>query len=93
MPAHTADSRVTERRNPRTQEIDLADSLGIVDLMSAEDREVPLAVAGQREPIAAAITAAEETFRQLHGVLELISYMSKNTNGFARYFGPDSVTG
>ena len=63
MPAHTADSRVTERRNPRTQEIDLADALGIVDLMSAEDREVPLAVAGQREPIAAAITAAEETFR------------------------------
>ena len=63
MPAHTADSRVTERRNPRTQEIDLADALGIVDLMSAEDREVPLVVAGQREPIAAAITAAEETFR------------------------------
>ena len=63
MPPRVTDPRVTERRNPRTQAIDLADSLGIVDLMLAEDREVPIAVATQREQIAAAITMAEETFR------------------------------
>ena len=57
------DSRVTERRNPRTQQIDLADATGIVDLMIAEDRTVSDAVATQRERIAEAISAAEATFR------------------------------
>jgi N-acetylmuramic acid 6-phosphate etherase len=57
------DSRITERRNPRTQQIDLADPIGIVDLMMAEDRTVTDAVASQRERIADAITAAEQTFR------------------------------
>jgi N-acetylmuramic acid 6-phosphate etherase len=57
------DPRVTERRNPRTQQIDLADPLGIVDLMNAEDQEVPRVVATQRERIAEAIAAAETTFR------------------------------
>jgi N-acetylmuramic acid 6-phosphate etherase len=57
------DPRITERRNPRTQQIDLADPLGIVDLMNAEDQEVPRAVASQRERIADAIAAAEQTFR------------------------------
>lgn len=57
------DPRVTERRNPRTQQIDLADPLGIVDLMHAEDQEVPRIVATQRVAIAAVIAAAESTFR------------------------------
>ncbi|MDB4883446.1 MAG: N-acetylmuramic acid 6-phosphate etherase [Gemmatimonadetes bacterium] len=57
------DPRVTERRNPRTQQIDLADPLGIVDLMNAEDQEVPRVVATQRAEIAQAITAAETAFR------------------------------
>jgi N-acetylmuramic acid 6-phosphate etherase len=57
------DPRVTERRNPRTQQIDLAEPLGIVDLMLAEDRTVPSAVATQRERIADAIAAAEAVFR------------------------------
>jgi N-acetylmuramic acid 6-phosphate etherase len=57
------DPRVTERRNPRTQQIDLAEALGIVDLMMAEDRTVTDAVASQRERIADAIDAAEGTFR------------------------------
>jgi len=57
------DPRVTERRNPRTQQIDLAEPLGIVDLMLAEDGTVPGAVASQRERIADAIAAAESTFR------------------------------
>ena len=63
MPPRAIDHRVTERRNPRTQAIDLADPLGIVDLMLAEDREVPVAVATQREPIATAIAMAEQVFR------------------------------
>jgi N-acetylmuramic acid 6-phosphate etherase len=58
------DPRVTEQRNPRTQQIDLADSLGIVDLMHAEDQQVPAAVATQREQIAEAISTAETVFRR-----------------------------
>jgi N-acetylmuramic acid 6-phosphate etherase len=61
--SRVVDPRVTERRNPRTQQIDLADPLGIVDLMNAEDQEVPRAVASQRAAIADAIAAAEQTFR------------------------------
>jgi len=57
------ESRVTERRNPRTQELDLAEPAGIVDLMLAEDQEVPRAVATQRERIAEAIALAEGVFR------------------------------
>ena len=57
------DSRVTERRNPRSQQIDLAEPIGIVDLMIAEDRTVPDAVESQRERIAEVIAAAETTFR------------------------------
>jgi N-acetylmuramic acid 6-phosphate etherase len=61
--SRVADPRVTERRNPRTQQIDLAEPLGIVDLMLAEDDTVPRAVATQREHIADAISAAESIFR------------------------------
>jgi len=57
------DQRLTERRNPRTAEIDLASPLEIVDLINAEDRSVPNAVASQREAIASAIAQAEQTFR------------------------------
>jgi N-acetylmuramic acid 6-phosphate etherase len=57
------DPRLTERRNPRTAEIDLATPLEIVDLLSAEDHAVPDAVATQREAIARAIEQAEKTFR------------------------------
>jgi N-acetylmuramic acid 6-phosphate etherase len=57
------DSRVTEQRNPRTADIDLASPLEIVDLMNAEDRTVADAVATQREPIAQAVAQAEKTFR------------------------------
>ena len=63
MSSRVSDPRVTERRNPRTQQIDLAEPLGIVDLMLAEDETVPGAVATQREHIADAISAAESTFR------------------------------
>jgi len=57
------DTRETERRNPRTASIDLASPLEIVDLINAEDRRVPDAVATQREQIARAVEFAEAAFR------------------------------
>lgn len=54
---------MTEQRNPRTADIDLASPLEIVDLISAEDRGVAETVHGEREAIARAIVAAEATFR------------------------------
>lgn len=57
------DSRVTERRNPRTAAIDLASPLAIVDLLNAEDRSVADAVASQREQVATAIEWVEAAFR------------------------------
>ncbi|MBM4188626.1 MAG: N-acetylmuramic acid 6-phosphate etherase [Gemmatimonadetes bacterium] len=55
--------RLTERRNPRSTEIDLADPLGLVDLINAEDATVPAIVAGARVEIAAAVSLIEESFR------------------------------
>jgi N-acetylmuramic acid 6-phosphate etherase len=62
---HTSfrDPRLTERRNPRTADIDLAEPLEIVDLINAEDRTVADAVATQRAQIARAIELAERSFR------------------------------
>jgi N-acetylmuramic acid 6-phosphate etherase len=57
------DPRVTERRNPRSVNVDLASPLEIVDLMNAEDRTVADAVQGQREAIARAIEIVEAAFR------------------------------
>ena len=52
------DTRLTEQRNPRTVEIDVASSHRIVELLHAEDREVALAVFDQRDGIARAIDLA-----------------------------------
>ncbi len=52
------DARITERRNPRTTDIDRASSLEIVDLLNAEDRRVPEAVHAEREQLARAIDLA-----------------------------------
>ncbi len=57
------DPRVTEQRNPRTAEIDLASPREIAALMNAEDRTVAEAVATQLDPIGEAIARAEATFR------------------------------
>src|SRR5438132_6161045 len=54
-PPPFAAPRLTEQRNPPTARIDVASSLDIVDLVSAEDRSVPAAVLGERERIARAI--------------------------------------
>ena len=71
------DPRLTERRNPRTADIDLASPLEIVDAINTEDRAVPDAVATQREAIARAIAQAEATFR--HG--GRLFYIGAGTSG------------
>lgn len=71
------DPRVTERRNPRSHDIDLASALEIVDLMNAEDRTVADAVATQREPIARAISLVESAFRTGHRLF----YVGAGTSG------------
>lgn len=63
MSQNAPDPRITERRNPRTASIDLASAQEIVDLINAEDRVVPDAVASQREQVARAIELAEAAFR------------------------------
>lgn len=63
MTASHTDPRLTERRNPRTANIDLATPREIVDLLHAEDRFVLDAVATQGDAIARAIGLAEEAFR------------------------------
>jgi N-acetylmuramic acid 6-phosphate etherase len=57
------DPRLTEQRNPRTQRIDVASSLEIVDLMNAEDATVAPAVHAVREAIVRAIDLVVEAFR------------------------------
>jgi N-acetylmuramic acid 6-phosphate etherase len=57
------DSRLTERRNPRTTGIDVASALEIVDAMYEEDRRVPEIVHGQREAMAAVIEMVVAAFR------------------------------
>ncbi len=71
------DPRVTERRNPRSIDIDVATPLDIVDLMNAEDGGVAVAVASQRVAIARAITLAEEAFRGGHRLF----YVGAGTSG------------
>lgn len=71
------DPRVTERRNPRSADLDLATPLEIVDLMTAEDRGVADAVATQREPIARAIACIESAFRAGHRLF----YVGAGTSG------------
>jgi len=71
------DPRLTERRNPRTERIDVASSLEIVDLLNAEDRAVPEAVARCRDALAAAIDLAVAA---LHGGGRIV-YVGAGTSG------------
>ncbi len=57
------DPRATEQRNPRSERIDVASSLEIVDIMNAEDARVAGVVQGQREPIARAIDLIVAAFK------------------------------
>jgi len=56
------DPRLTEQRNPRTERIDVASSLEVVDLLNAENAAVPAAVARMREPLARAIDLVVAAF-------------------------------
>ena len=57
------DTRLTERRNPRSATIDTASALEIVDLIGAEDAGVPGGGRRAREEIARAIDLIEAAFR------------------------------
>lgn len=57
------DPRRTEQRNPRTERIDVAAPLDIVDLLNAEDALVAGAVRAVREPLARAIELAVAAFQ------------------------------
>jgi len=54
----------TEKRNRASKNIDQLSTQQIVDLINAEDARVPVAVARQREQIAAAIEVIVERFRE-----------------------------
>ena len=58
------DPRLTEQRNPRTERIDVASSLEIVDLMNAEDAGVAGAVHAERQRIAQAIDLVVAALQQ-----------------------------
>lgn len=73
----TLDPRVTERRNPRTVDIDLATAETIVDIINAEDRAVAEVVGTQRDAIAQTISAVEDAFRNGHRLL----YVGAGTSG------------
>jgi N-acetylmuramic acid 6-phosphate etherase len=62
-PADFRDPRLTEQRNPATEEIDLASALDIVELLNREDRRVPEAVWAVRHEVARAIDLVEAAFR------------------------------
>ncbi len=55
--------RLTERRNPRSADIDVADPQALVDLINAEDATVPAMVGAARVEIAAAVRLIEASFR------------------------------
>lgn len=71
------DPRLTEQRNPRTQAIDVASSLEIVDLLHAEDRLVPEAVHACRGEIARVIDLVVDAFRAGGRLL----YLGAGTSG------------
>ncbi len=54
---------VTEQRNPRTRDIDLADPAGILQLINDEDRTVPEVVRAQIPAIAEAVACTERSLR------------------------------
>ena len=58
------DPRLTEARNPRTIDIDLADARTVVAMIQAEDRAVPAAVESQAAAIARVIDDVVACFRR-----------------------------
>src|SRR5438128_12245766 len=58
------DPRLTEQRNPRTQRIDVASTLEIVDLINVEDATVAPAVHAVRAELARAIDLVVTAFQR-----------------------------
>src|SRR2546428_651363 len=78
MPApEYLDPRLTEHRNPRTERIDVASPLEIVDLINGEDATVAAAVHREREAVARAI---ELTVAAFQGGGRLV-YVGAGTSG------------
>ncbi len=77
------DPRLTEQRNPRTERIDIAGALEIVDLMNAEDAGVAGAVRAERERIARAIELVVAALQQGEGEGEggRLIYVGAGTSG------------
>ncbi|MGD8727079.1 MAG: N-acetylmuramic acid 6-phosphate etherase [Gemmatimonadales bacterium] len=75
--ADFTDPRLTERRNPRTNSIDVSTSLEIVEMMNAEDRTVPDVVYGARHNIAKLIDLVVGAFT--HG--GRLVYVGAGTSG------------
>jgi len=71
------DPRLTERRNPRSERVDVASALEIVDLMNAEDRSVADAIHQAREELARAIDLVVEAF----GAGGRLVYVGAGTSG------------
>lgn len=69
--------RLTERRNPRTNQIDQASPQELVDLIASEDATVPGAVARARIEIARALELVEASFRKGGRLL----YVGAGTSG------------
>ena len=69
--------RATERRNPRSLDIDTFDAAGLVELFVAEDAMVAPAVGRARAPIARAIELIESAFRRGGRLL----YVGAGTSG------------
>jgi N-acetylmuramic acid 6-phosphate etherase len=57
------DPRLTERRNPRSHDLDSRSSLELVDLINSEDGSVAAAVTEVRTEVAKTIDMVEEAFR------------------------------
>lgn len=73
----TSRLRSTERRNPRSLDLDLLEASALVELFVAEDERVPVAVRAAAPSIAAAITLIEAAFRHGGG----LTYVGAGTSG------------
>src|SRR5947207_2977907 len=81
------DPRLTEQRNPRTERIDVASTLEIVDLLNAEDATVAGAVRAVRVELARAIDLVVDALGR--GGRRI--YVGAGTSG--RLGGPEALTG
>lgn len=77
LPTDGLPPRLTERRNPRSVDIDIAEPLALVDLINAEDATIPNLVHGVRQEIAAAVSLIEASFRSGGRLL----YLGAGTSG------------